>query len=67
MIMENLAKIIEGLGKEAEKVAPTTMNDEMIRKAIAERNTPIVVATPYAMMKFGRTRNKNTEEEKPAE
>lgn len=65
--MENLAKIIEGLGKEAEKVAPTEMDNNAIRKAIAERNTPIVVATPYAMMKFGRTRNKNTEEEKPAE
>lgn len=63
--MENLAKIIEGLGKEAVKVEPTPMDNNAIRKAIAERNTPIVVATPYAMMKFGRTRNR--EEEKPAE
>ncbi|MBE7151042.1 hypothetical protein FUT12_26670 [Bacillus mycoides] len=60
--MENLAKIIEGLGKEAEKVAPTPMDDDAIRKSISERNTPIVVATPYAMMRFRKS--KNTEEEK---
>lgn len=63
--MENLAKIIQGLEKEAEKVAPTEMDNDAIRKSISERNTPIVVATPYAMMKFGR--NRNREEEKPAE
>lgn len=56
--MENLAKIIEGLGKEAVKVEPTPMDNNAIRKAIAERNTPIVVATPYAIMRFRR--NKNT-------
>ncbi|MEH0976432.1 hypothetical protein AB1I92_15665 [Bacillus mobilis] len=48
------------------KVEPTPMNDEAIYKLISVRNEPIVVATPYAMMRFRR--NKNIEEqENPAE
>ncbi|GLV67445.1 hypothetical protein Bmyc01_61140 [Bacillus mycoides] len=61
-----LDKIIQGLKQEVVKVEPTPMDDDAIRKSISERNTPIVVATPYAMMKFRRNKNKE-EEEKPAE
>lgn len=63
--MENLAKIIEGLGKDAVKVEPTPMDENAINRLITARNEPIVVATPYTMMRFRR--NKNTEEENPAE
>lgn len=66
-----LDKITQGLKQEITKVEPLPMDNNAIRKLIAERNTPIVVATPYAMMKFGRNRTRNRKEEekdqKPAE
>ncbi|MDA2383125.1 hypothetical protein PDN41_15280 [Bacillus cereus] len=45
---------------------PTPMNDEAISKLISARNEPIVVATPYAIMRFRKSKNKE-EQENPAE
>lgn len=57
-----LDKIIQGLEKEVEKVEPTPMDDEAINRYITARNERIIVAPPYGMMRFRKS--KNTEEEK---
>ncbi|KAB2454620.1 hypothetical protein F8160_09570 [Bacillus sp. CH126_4D] len=60
-----LDRITQGLKQEVVKVEPTPMDDEAINRYITARNEPIVVATPYAVMRFRKS--KNTEEENPAE
>ncbi|WP_242303338.1 hypothetical protein [Bacillus cereus group sp. BfR-BA-01495] len=65
MAKSSLEKITQGLAideinKELgiTKIKPTPMDDEAINRLISARNEPIVVATPYAIMRFRR--NKNT-------
>ncbi|WP_440604162.1 hypothetical protein [Bacillus sp. GB_SG_008] len=60
-----LDKIIQGLEKEVEKVEPTHMDDEAIRKYISVHNQPIVIAIPHSIMRFRKSKNK--EEETSAE
>ncbi|KAB2400834.1 hypothetical protein F8514_30020 [Bacillus toyonensis] len=62
-----LGLAIDEINKEVglTKVKPTPMDDEAINRLISARNEPIVVATPYAMMRFRG--NKNKEEETSAE
>ncbi|WP_258131852.1 hypothetical protein [Bacillus cereus] len=50
--MENLNRIIQGLGTGLTKIEPTPMNDEAISKYISERNRPIIVATTHSIMRF---------------
>ena len=57
-----LDKITQGLKQEITKLEPTPMDDEAIRKSISVRNEPIVVATPYAIMRFRRNKNKEEQE-----
>lgn len=63
----NLDKITQGLKQEIPKVEPTPMDDEAINRFISARNEPIVVATPYAIMRFRRNKNKEEEQETSAE
>lgn len=62
-----LGLAIDEINKEVglTRVEPTPMNDEATYKLISARNEPIVVTTPYAMMRFRG--NKNKEEETSAE
>lgn len=47
------------------KAEPTPMDENAISRFISARNEPIVVATPYAIMRFRKSKNKE-EEENPA-
>ncbi|BCC09471.1 hypothetical protein BCM0060_p2137 (plasmid) [Bacillus cereus] len=42
------------------------MDENAISRFISARNEPIVVATPYAIMRFRKSKNKEEEEENPA-
>lgn len=64
-----LGLAIDKINKEVglTKVEPTPMDDEAIRKSISVRNQSIVVATPYAIMRFRKSKNKEEEQETSAE
>lgn len=59
-----LGLAIDEINKEVglTKVEPTPMNDEAIYRLISARNEPIVVTTPYAMMRFKSNKNKEEQE-----
>ena len=64
-----LGLAIDEINKEVglTKVEPTPMDDEAINRYITARNEPIVVATPYAIMRFRKSKNTEEEKENPAE
>ncbi|HDR6219340.1 TPA: hypothetical protein QCU06_005906 [Bacillus cereus] len=55
-----LGLTIDEINKEVgfTKVEPSPMNDEVIYKLISSRNEPIIVASPYAIMRFRGNKNK---------
>ncbi|MGH1163350.1 hypothetical protein HRG49_13260 [Enterococcus faecalis] len=57
-----LDKITQGLKQEAVKIEPTPMDENAINRYITARNEQIIVATPYAMMRFRRNKNKEEDE-----
>lgn len=73
MTKSSLEKITLGLAidevnKEAgiSKIKPTPMDDEAINRYITARNERIIVAPPYGIMRFKKSRTEEAEE-KPAE
>ncbi|HDR7590551.1 TPA: hypothetical protein QCX48_005493 [Bacillus mycoides] len=62
--MENLNKIIQGLGTGIAKTEATKVDEEAINRYITARNEPVIVATNRTIIRF---KKRKEEDETPAE